>query len=225
MSTDPGTSSTGSRPIRVAVLDDQEFILRALHGVDELSDGRITLTHATSSREDFIQRARSELPDVCVVDLMMDGRICGHEDIRTLNAMSLRCVAFTADQRRVPIQLAMQAGARGLVLKSDPVAVLVTAIIAVHDEGWSNSSASAAVLLDDIARLPTLSPHELECLRLAAEGVPIKAIGRQFDPPISLSSVKTYLARAYEKYALVGRPVHNTTEAVASTMHDGWFDL
>ncbi len=223
MSTHRG--SAGPRPIRLAVLDDEEFILRALQGVSEMSDEDIVVTHATSSRRDFVDGARSERPDVCIVDLMMGGRICGHEDIRTLTAMSLRCLAFTADHRRVPIQLAMQAGARGLVLKADPVAVLVAAIIAVHDEGWSNSSTAAAVLLDDSEHLPTLSPHELQCLRLAAEGVPIKAIGRQFDPPISLSSVKTYLARAYEKYALVGRPVRNTTEAVVSTMHDGWFDL
>ncbi|MGO1383175.1 MAG: response regulator [Arachnia sp.] len=215
----------GSRPIRVAVLDDQEFILRSLQGVGEISGGSITISHATSSREDFINHARSDRPDVCVIDLMMDGRICGHEDIRTLSEMSVRCVAFTADHRRVPIRLAMQAGARGLVLKADPVSTLVAAIETVHDEGWSNSSASAAVLLDDTESLPTLSPHELECLRLAAEGIPIKAIGRQFSPPISLSSVKTYLTRAYEKYALVGRPVHNTTEAVVSTVHDGWFDL
>lgn len=213
------------QPIRVAVLDDQEFILRALPGVDEQSGGRIVVIHTTSSRADFVERARSEMPDVCVVDLLMEGRICGHEDIRALTALSLRCLAFTADQRRVPIRLAMQAGARGLVLKADPVSTLVEAIVAVHEEGWANSSASAAVLLDDSDSLPTLSPHELECLRLAAEGVPVKAIGRQFTPPISLSSVKTYLARAYEKYAHVGRPVHNTTEAVVSTMHDGWFDL
>ncbi len=219
------TTATGSRPIRVAVLDDQEFILRALQSVDEESEGTIVLTHATSSRLQFIERARIDVPDVCVVDLMMDGKICGHEDIATLSALSLRCLAFTADQRRVPIQLALRAGARGLVLKADPVSTLMEAIVAVHDEGWANSSASAAVLVDDSASLPTLSPHELECLRLAAEGVPIKAIGRQFVPVISVSSVKTYLARAYEKYAHVGRPVHNTTEAVVSTVHDGWFDL
>ncbi len=223
MSTSP--TQAGTRPIRVSALDDQEYILRALQGMEELSGGHIVIGHTTSSRQAFVDRALSERPDVCVVDLMMDGRICGHENIAILTAMSLRCVAFTADQRRVPIRLAMQAGARGLALKADPVSTLVATIIAVHDEGWSNSSASAAVLLDDSEHLPTLSPHELECLRLAAEGIPIKAIGRQFDPPISLSSVKTYLARAYEKYSAVGRPVQNTTEAVVSTLHDGWFDL
>lgn len=212
-------------PISVAVLDDQELILQALPMMADLSGGRIVVTRTTADQQEFIDQALAKPPDVAIVDLMMDGRISGHEVIRTLAAMSLRCLAFTADQRRLPIRLAMQAGARGLVLKSDPISTLVQAIIAVHGEGWAPSSAAAGVLLDDSTHVPTLSLHELECLRLAAEGIPIKAIGRQFDPPISISSVKTYLARAYEKYSAVGRPVHNTTEAVVSTVHDGWFDL
>lgn len=217
--------SNSTPPINVVVLDDQELILRALPVLDDLSEGRIVVTRTAADQEEFTEQTLSERPDVAIVDLMMGGRISGHEVIFALAEQSLRCLAFTADQRRVPIRLAMQAGARGLVLKSDPMATLVTAILAVHEDGWAPSSAAAGVLLDDSTSLPTLSPHELECLRLAAEGVPVKAIGRQFDPPISLGSVKTYLARAYEKYSAVGRPVHNTTEAVFSTAHDGWFDL
>lgn len=212
-------------PISVAVLDDMELILRAVPIVTEMSKGRIKVTRTSEDPKEFTRQCLIDPPDVAVVDLMMGGRISGHEVIRSLAARSVKCMAFTADQRRVPIRMAMQAGARGLVLKSDPMATLVAAVVAVHEDGWAPSSAAAGVLLDDSTSLPTLSPHELECLRLAAEGVPIKAIGRQFDPPISLSSVKTYLARAYEKYASVGRPVRNTTEAVFSTAHDGWFDL
>lgn len=213
------------QPVRISVLDDQEFILRALPVMADLSAGRIVVTRTTADRHRFVTDCLADPPDVAVVDLMMDGRISGHEVIAELNAADVRCVAFTADHRRLPIRLAMQAGARGLILKSDPMDTLVQAIISVHEDGWAPSSAAAAALLDDSANLPTLSPHELECLRLAAEGVPVKAIGRQFTPPISISSVKTYLARAYEKYSSVGRPVHNTTEAVVSTVHDGWFDL
>ncbi len=218
-------TSEETPPIRIAVLDDQEFILRSLPVMADLSAGLIVVTRTTPDRDRFITDCDADPPDVAVIDLMMDGRISGHEVIAELSAKSVRCVAFTADQRRLPIRLAMQAGARGLILKSDPMDTLVQAIIAVHEEGWAPSSAAAAALLDDSTNLPPLSPHELECLRLAAEGVPIKAIGRQFKPPISISSVKTYLARAYEKYSGVGRPVHNTTEAVVSTVHDGWFDL
>lgn len=218
-------STDDSPPIRIAVLDDQEFILRALPVMAELSDGRIVVSRTTPDRDQFIAETLVDPPDVAIIDLMMGGRISGHEVIAVLSTRPVRCLAFTADQRRVPIRLAMQAGARGLVLKSDPMDTLVKAITTVHEEGWAPSSAAASALLDDSTDLPTLSPHELQCLRLAAEGIPIKAIGRQFDPPISLSSVKTYLARAYEKYSDVGRPVHNTTEAVVSTVHDGWFDL
>ncbi|RMB61946.1 response regulator transcription factor [Tessaracoccus antarcticus] len=216
---------TAPRPISVAVLDDQEFICRALSAIADMSQGRITISRTTSERSEFFSHVRAEAPDVCIVDLMMDGRISGHEVIGELAAASVRCLAFTADHRRLPIRLAMQAGARGLVLKSDPAETLINAIVAVHEEGWAPSSAAAGALLDYSTSVPSLSPHELKCLRLAAEGIPVKAIGRQFEPPISLSSVKTYLARAYEKYSDVGRPVHNTTEAVVSTVHDGWFDL
>lgn len=217
--------NTDPPPINVSVLDDQELILHAIPVLAELSQGRIVITGTTANQQEFTEQSLSDPPDVAIIDLMMGGRISGHEVIRSLAAASLRCLAFTADQRRLPIRLAMLAGARGLVLKSDPMATLVQAIIAVHEDGFAPSSAAAGVLLDDSTNLPTLSPHELECLRLAAEGIPVKAIGRQFDPPISLGSVKTYLARAYEKYSDVGRPVHNTTEAVVSTAHDGWFDL
>ena len=218
-------TSENPPPIRIAVLDDQEFILRALPVMADLSDGWIVVTRTTPDRDQFLADTLTDPPDVAIIDLMMGGRISGHEVIEVLSARPVRCVAFTADQRRLPIRLAMQAGARGLVLKSDPMDTLVKAITAVHDDGWASSSAAASAVLDDSTNLPTLSPHELQCLRLAAEGIPIKAIGRQFDPPISLSSVKTYLARAYEKYSDVGRPVRNTTEAVVSTVHDGWFDL
>ncbi|MGV8846603.1 response regulator [Tessaracoccus sp.] len=211
-------------PIRVAVLDDHEFILRAVAVAADMSDGRITLTRTASAKQELIDHCREERPDVVIVDLVMDGRISGHQVIDMLSSESFRCLAFTAEQRRLPIRLAMQAGARGLVLKSDPMSTLVQAIIDTHEEGWASSSSAASALLDDSTHLPALSPHELKCLRLAAEGIPIKAIGRQFEPPISLGSVKTYLARAYEKYADAGRPVRNTTEAAINTLQDGWFD-
>nr|WP_255436243.1 response regulator transcription factor [Tessaracoccus sp. MC1756] len=216
---------TQAVPIRVVVLDDHEFILRSLGDLPQLAGGDLEMVGSYTEPSAMLADLDSISPDVAVVDLFLDGRISGHETIEALTARNVWSIAFTAEHRRVPVMLAMQAGARGLVLKSDPAQVLVQAIRDVADGGWSQSSVMAATLLQEAESVPSLSPQELQCLRLAGEGVPVKAIGRQFDPPISLSSVKTYLARAYEKYAAVGREVVNTTQAALETAGDGWFDV
>ncbi|GAA4891629.1 response regulator transcription factor [Tessaracoccus lubricantis] len=212
-------------PIRVVALDDHDFILRSLGELSQLAHGELEMVGSFTDPDRLLAEVDGLRPSVAVVDLFLNGRICGHETIEALAAKGIWSIAFTAEHRRVPVMLAMQAGARGLVLKSDPVAALVQAIRDVADGGWSQSSVMAATLLQEAESVPSLSPQELHCLRLAGEGVPVKAIGRQFDPPISLSSVKTYLARAYEKYAAVGREVVNTTHAALETAGDGWFDV
>lgn len=211
-------------PIRVAIIDDHEFIL---HSVRALAEGheRIEVIYHSTSVEDFLREAERNAPDVAVVDLQMNGRVTGHETIEALTQLGVRALILTADQRRLPVRLAMQAGARGLVLKGEPPADLHRAIEEVHDLGWAQSSALAATVLADSEHVPALTKQELMCLRLAGEGIPVKAIGRQFDPPISLGTVKTYLTRAYEKYAGVGRSVANTTQATMEAAADGWFDI
>lgn len=212
-------------PIRVVVVDDHEFILRSVASLPAFVDGHLHLVGSYLSGDELLADLVTLAPDVAVIDLLLGGRVAGHHTIAELTEKGVPCLAFTAEHRRVPVRLALQAGARGLVLKSDPESVLVQAIRDVADGGWAESSVMAAALMSESESLPSLSPQELHCLRLAGEGVPIKAIGRQFDPPISQATVKTYLSRAYEKYAAVGREVSNTTQAALETAHDGWFDV
>lgn len=211
-------------PIRVAVLDDHEYIVRSVTALARAS-AELVISHAATNAEAFRVAVAADPPDVAVVDLMMDGKVTGHQTIAHLTELGVPSIAFTADHRRLPIRLAMQAGARGLVLKSDPLEHLRHAVTDVIETGWAQSSTLATAVLDDSERVPNLTPQELLCLRLASEGVPIKAAGRQFTPPISPSTVKTYMSRAYEKYAAVGRRVSNTTQAAVETAGDGWFDV
>lgn len=210
-------------PVRVAVLDDHELILRSVQGLAQASR-KLQVIHADTDPEQFLAHVALDPPDVAVVDLMMEGRITGHHTISQLADRGIATLAFTADHRRLPVRLAMKAGARGLVLKSDSIETLELAVLEVAEGGWAQSSELAATVLDASLDVPDLTPQELTCLRLASEGIPVKAIGRQLDPPISLGTVKTYLARAYEKYAAVGRNVANTTQAAVQAAHDGWFD-
>mgnify|MGYP001346168260 CR=1 FL=1 len=211
--------------IRVAVLDDHPFILRSVHGISGLSPRPIEVVQSCTTAAEFLEKVRLARPDVAVVDLIMDGKVTGHLVIQELSELGIPSIVFTADHRPVPLYLAMGAGARGLVLKTEPIEHLVQAIVSVVRTGWAPSSALAQTVLSASASVPALTPQELTCLRLAAQGVPVKAIGRQFQPEISQSTVKTYLKRAYEKYASVGRAVSNTTQAAVEAMGDGWFDV
>ena len=213
------------RPTTIAVLDDHAFMLQSLANLPAVQAGTLDIVVAETDPEAFLRAVEVRRPDVAVVDLMLDGQVSGHLTIRALQDRRIPSIAFTAEQRRVPVKLAIQAGARGLVLKSDPVSQLVSAIEEVAATGWAESSLMAQALVEESQSIPTLTQKELRCLRLAGQGVPIKAIGRQFDPPISLGTVKTYLARAFEKYAAVGRSVANTTQAAMETAADGWFDV
>lgn len=216
---------SSDRPIRVASLDDHELMAHAISGLVDHDPGRLELTFTSTDPSEFVAMAISDPPDVAIVDLLIDGQVRGHLAIEELAKHGIKSLVLTADQRRLPVRLAMQAGARGLALKSDAAGQVVDSITEVHEHGWSTPSIMAATLLDDAASVPQLSPQEVECLRLASEGVPVKSIGRRMTPEISQSTVRTYLARAFEKYSNTAQPIPNTTAAVNAAARDGWFDV
>lgn len=210
--------------IRVAILDDHEYIVHSLERLlDEEPDLEVVV--ASTDAEDFLDRVSRTRPNIAVVDLLLHGNLLGHRVVEELTRAGVLCLAFTADQRPVPVRLAMRAGARGLVLKADPIDQLATAIRAVRETGWAPSSATATTVLANAAHVPDLSGQELACLRQAARGVPVKSIGKNLDPPISASTVRTYLNRAHSRYAEAGYPIENTVEVLLTVQREGWFDV
>lgn len=208
---------------RVAILDDHAYIVHSLEQLlDDEPDLEVTL--AATDASDFIEKALSDPPDIAVVDLSLDGKLVGHLVLEKLTAAGIPALAFTADERPVPVRLAMRAGARGLLLKSDPITALASAIRAVLTTGWAPSSATATTVLDNADHLPNLSGQEVACLRQAARGVPIKSIGRRLDPPITASTVRTYLNRAHARYAEANQEMNSTIEVILKAEREGWFD-
>lgn len=208
---------------RVAILDDHAYIVHSLERLLDSESGLGVTITATDAAE-FMARVADDPPDIAVVDLSLDGKLVGHFVLEQLTAAGIPALAFTADERPVPVRLAMRAGARGLVLKSDPINALADAIRAVIATGWAPSSATATTVLERADQLPNLSGQEIACLRQAAQGVPIKSIGRRLDPPITSSTVRTYLNRAHARYAEANRQMSTTIEVVLQAERDGWFD-
>jgi len=98
--------------IKVAVLDDHEFICRAISALGR-DYPELEVVYTSTYPEEFQAWCLENHPDVAMVDLMLHGQLAGHETIRVLSQAGISCLAFTADHRRVPISMAMRAGARG----------------------------------------------------------------------------------------------------------------
>ena len=143
--------------IKVAVLDDHEFICRAISALGR-DYPELAVVYTSTSPEEFQAWCLENHPDVAMVDLMLHGQLAGHETIRVLSQASISCLAFTADHRRVPISLAMRAGARGLALKDESPDKHFETLREIHETGWSPSSAMAAALIEDAAELPRENP-------------------------------------------------------------------
>ena len=65
-----------------------------------------------------------------------------------------------------------------------------------------------------------------EVLRLLAQGIPKKAIGRYMSGrEISVATVNTYFSRIAKKYAALRRPVGDSLGAIREAERDGYLEL
>jgi DNA-binding NarL/FixJ family response regulator len=101
------------------------------------------------------------------------------------------------------VQRALQAGARGYVLKDAPASEIVAAIDAVAAGGTFLSPAVAGRLFRAQEPKPRLSLRESEILSALALGLSSKQIARQFD--LSVRTVETHRQNIKRKLELEGQ--------------------
>jgi DNA-binding NarL/FixJ family response regulator len=186
-----------------AVLDAQEDMEIA----GEASDGKEAVTRFTDLR-----------PDIVLMDLAMPGTD-GVEAIRQIrqideNAKVVVLTAYDTDDR---IFQAVQAGARGYLLKGAPRDEIFRAIREVNNGGSLLEPAIAGKLLSrvgDILRggaVEQLTPRELDILTLMARGLRNKEIASQLY--ITERTVKFHANAIYRKLDVSSR-----TEAVSKAL-------
>jgi DNA-binding NarL/FixJ family response regulator len=149
----------------------------------------------------------------------------GIETIRGLRAAGLpgEVLVLTASLDDHLVKGALQAGARGYLLKRSAAEDLVRAVRAVADGGVYLDPAIADKALPSAAPAfgagveAELSPREADVLRLTARGFSNKEIGARLD--VSVKTVETYKARGAEKLGLRSR-----AEIVRHGAAQGWLD-
>ena len=213
------------QPIRLLLVDDHPVVRK---GTRELLDTEhdFQVVGEAASGEEAILKARELVPDVILMDVSMPG-MNGIEATKQIKAErpAQNVLVLTSYDDDAYIFALLEAGAAGYLLKNASEAELLGAVRAVAaGESALHPSVARKVLerfsttSTSSAPLDTISPRELEVLRVAATGRTNKEIARDLD--ISPRTVQVHLANIFSKLGVGSR-----TEAVLIGIKRGWVSL
>jgi two-component system response regulator DesR len=187
--------------IRVVIAEDQGMVLGALAALLELEPDITVVARAVNGREalDAVHRHK---PDILVTDIEMPLRT-GLEVTAALRTEcpAVRTIILTTFARPGYLRRALDAGARGYLLKDRPSAELAAAVRRVHsglrviDPGLATEAWSAEI--------DPLSDREREILQHAGEGRSSAEIAGSLH--LSEGTVRNYLSEAIAKLGATNR--------------------
>jgi two-component system, NarL family, nitrate/nitrite response regulator NarL len=205
--------------IDVAAVDDHPIILDSVAGwvmADE-SDIRVVATAATVHA---LLAGPGRRADVVLLDLDLGDGTTVEDNVTAILAAGPAVLILSASDRPLAVRAAMRAGARGYALKNEQADQIRSAIREVAaGRDWITPRLAYIFATDDAADGPTLSHQERRALQLYATGLPMKSVARKMT--ISEETVKQYLGRVREKYALAGRAAPTKLELYYRAVEDG----
>jgi len=205
-------SSTAAKPTCV-VADDHPPVLESVSRYLDLQGFRVV--GRARNGEEAIALIESQRPSVAVLDLRMP-LVAGAAVIRQVSRTTPQCscVIYSGYGDGALLTEALDAGARGFVLKDAPLDALVRALETVDTGGMYIDPALADALIRSIpGRELGLNVRERDVLRLLADGHSNESIGRELF--ISADTARTQLGTAMAKLGVSTR-----TQAVAKALRD-----
>lgn len=188
--------SDDTKQIRIMTVDDHPVLRQGIAALIADQPDMTLVAEATNGRE-AIQQFRAHRPDVTLMDLQMP-------EMNGLDAMiairgefaDARIIVLTTYAGDVQARRALQAGARGYLLKNSLHKELLDTIRAVH-AGRKNLSPEVSFDLAEHAAEDALSPLEVRVLRLIAEGNSNKEIAARLS--VTEDSVKGHVRNILSK--------------------------
>ena len=202
------------KKIRILLADDHRLVRTGLRLLIEQHPDLEVIGEATDGRE-AVSMAERMRPDVALIDISMP-RLNGIDAVRQLLSMdrSIATIILTMHSDDFYILRALQAGAKGYLLKDSAEADLVSGIRAVAQGKSFFSPAVSRVLLEDyISNLrhkgtddsyDLLTPREREIFQLIAEGKSNKEIASLLN--VSVYTIETHRSNIMKKLHLKGVP-------------------
>jgi len=170
--------SASSSSIRILAVDDHPLLRSGIAALLATQADMSVIAEASDGKE-AVEKFRVHRPDVTLMDLQMP-------EMNGLDAMmailrefpEARIIILTTYTRDVEVLRAMKVGARAYLLKTLLDKELLDTIRAVH-AGKKILSAEASYEIAEHSTDDSLTPGEIEILRLIAAGKANKEIGAQ----------------------------------------------
>jgi signal transduction histidine kinase len=169
-----------SAPIKVLCVDDHPIVRQGIATLLSVEPDMALVAEAANGRE-AIQRFRAHRPDVTLMDLQMP-EMSGLDAISAIRAEfpDALIIVLTTYADGAQALRALQAGARGYLLKNALHKELLDAVRAVHAGRKVLPSEGSYELAEQITH-EGLTPAEISVLRFIAQGNAYKEIGRALE--------------------------------------------
>lgn len=195
--------------LRILLADDHEIVRRGLSELLQGHDGWEICGEAKDGRQ-AVEMAKQLKPDVVILDIGMPNLngLAATRQLAHQNPSQKILVLTITDSDQV-IREALDAGARGFVLKSDAARDLVSAVEALQaDRMFFTPRVNDMVLAgfldkgikggqDEVSQSPKLTPREREVIQLLAEGKSSKEVASLLN--LSTKTAETHRSNIMRK--------------------------
>lgn len=202
--------------INILIVDDHAIVRQGFAALLKTVPGFAVVAEAGDG-EEAVELYRRHRPDVTLMDLRLP-RMNGVDAIARIRQESpgARIIVLTTYDGDEDIYRAMQAGAKGYLLKGMDLKELTDAIRTVH-AGKSRIPSQVAEKLAERMSGATLTARELEVLQLIVAGKSNKDIGNTLF--ISEATVKTHVNSLLSKLGVEDRTQAATTALQRGIVH------
>jgi DNA-binding NarL/FixJ family response regulator len=203
--------------IRILAVDDHALLREGIAALVNAEPDMKLVADATNGKE-AVEKFRLHKPDVTLMDLQMPG-LNGVESINAIRSEfpDAKIIVLTTYTGDVQVARALQAGARGYILKGHVHRELMETIRAVY-AGQKRIPSEVAVELAEHVASDSLTQREIDVLLLIAAGNSNKIIADRLS--LSEATVKGHVSNILSKLS-----ANDRAHAVTIGLRRGIIDL